>query len=65
VDLSPAESREKAKALLQLGRVYVKLKDLTQARQSVEKALQIDQKLHIFTPAEQAEIAEIMRKSEP
>jgi tetratricopeptide (TPR) repeat protein len=55
--------REEAKALLQLGRVCVKLKDFTQARQSAEKALQIDQKLHIFTPAEQAEIAEITQKS--
>jgi len=63
VDLSRDDSREKAKALLQLGRICVKLKDPAQAGQSVEKALQIDQKLHIFTPAEQAEIAEIMRKS--
>jgi tetratricopeptide (TPR) repeat protein len=62
-DLSPADSREKAKAFLQLGRVYGKLKDLTRARQSVEKALETDKKLHIFTPAEQAEIAEIMRKN--
>ncbi len=62
VDLSPNDSREKAKGLLQLGRIYVRLKDLSKARENVEKALQIDQKLHIFTPAELAEINEIMQK---
>jgi tetratricopeptide (TPR) repeat protein len=65
VKLSPDDSREKAKSLLQLARVYVKLKDMAQAKQSAEKALQIDQKLHVFTLAEQAEIAEIMRKNAP
>jgi Tfp pilus assembly protein PilF len=55
--------REEARALLQLGRVYIKLKDPAQAKQSVEKALQIDERLHIFTPVERAEIAEIMQKS--
>ena len=61
VELSPPDSPRMAKALLQLGRVCIKLKDLAQAKQSVEKALQIDQKVPIFTAAEQAEIAEIMQ----
>lgn len=63
VEVSPPDSPRKARALLQLGRVCFKLKDLSQAKQSVEKALQIDQKVPILTEAERAEIFEIRQKS--
>ena len=63
MDLSPDETREKAKALLQLARVCVKLKALPQAKQPLEEALKIDKKTDVFTPPERAEIAEIMSKS--
>jgi tetratricopeptide (TPR) repeat protein len=64
VDLSPPDSVRKAKALLQLGRVYIRLNDLQQAKQSVEKALQIHRKTPILTEAERTEIAEITSRTE-
>jgi tetratricopeptide (TPR) repeat protein len=63
VEQSPADTARKAKALLQLGRVCAKLKDLPQAKQHLEEALKIDKKINAFTPAERAEIAEITSKS--
>ena len=44
VDVSPDDTREKAKALLQLGRVCARLNDLAQAKQHLQKALEIDRK---------------------
>jgi tetratricopeptide (TPR) repeat protein len=63
VELSPPDSQRRAKALLQLGRVCAKLKDLPQAKQHLEEALKIDKKINAFTPGERAEIAEITSKS--
>ena len=45
------------------GRVCAKLNDLPQAKQHLEEALKIDEKLRIFTPAERVEIPEITSKS--
>jgi len=54
---------QRAKKLLQLGRICVKLNDLKQARQHLDKALEIDRKINvdIFTPDERSEIARILR----
>ena len=60
VALSPADSGRKAKALLQLSRACVKLKDLAQASQYSKRAMDIDQKINVFTPEEQAEIESLI-----
>jgi tetratricopeptide (TPR) repeat protein len=62
--LSPPDDRRQAKALLQLGRVCAKLNDIPQAIQHLKKALEIDQKLNVFTPAERSEIEQITRQAE-
>jgi len=56
VKLSPSDSPSQAKALLQLGRICVNLKDLDGAKQYLKQALEIDQKINLFTPEELAEI---------
>jgi len=56
VELSPADSPRLAKALLQLGRVCTRLNDLVGARQYMKKALELDQKIKVFTPEERSEI---------
>jgi tetratricopeptide (TPR) repeat protein len=61
VELIPSNSREKARALLKLGRICVKLDDITQAKQHLKQALDLDRKLDVFTPAEREEIAGITR----
>lgn len=60
VRLSSSDDRRRAKALLQLGRICAKLGDLPQARQCLENAMDIDQKLRVFTPSERSEISEII-----
>jgi len=64
IELSPPDTREKAKALLQLGRVCAKLNDLEQAKQHLENALGIDQKLNVFTTDERSEVARILKQTE-
>ena len=64
VELSPPDTRKKAKALLQLGRVCAKLNDLEQAKQHLENALGIDQKLDVFTTDERSEVARILKRTE-
>ncbi len=61
VELIPSDSREKARALLKLGRICVKLGDLNQAKEHLKHALEIDQKYDVFTPAERTEIAGIIK----
>ncbi len=63
VALSPSETRQQARALLQLGRVCARLNDLVQARKHLETALRIDRKVGAFTPEERAEIAKIVQPS--
>jgi tetratricopeptide (TPR) repeat protein len=61
------DSPQQAKKLLQLGRVCVKLNDLKQARQYLDKALEIDRKIDVdvFTPNEQSEITRMLQRSGP
>jgi len=61
VELSPPDTPRRAKALLQLGRVCVKLNDLVQAKQHLKEALEIDRKLDVFTTDERSEITRILQ----
>lgn len=60
-DLPFAAPPQQAKALLQLGRTCAKLNDPAQAKQHLEKALEIDKKINIFTPNERTEIKKILQ----
>lgn len=62
VALSPPDSQRMAKALLQLGRVCIKLNGLDQAKECMRKASQIDRKASVFTPEERTEIEEVIRR---
>jgi tetratricopeptide (TPR) repeat protein len=62
-DLSPADTRQQANALLQLGRVCAKLNEHVQAKKHLERALKIDNKINIFTTDERSEIMKITRGS--
>ena len=63
VELSTSDTREQAKAFLQLGRICAKLNDLVQAKQHLKNALEIDQKIDVFTPDERSEITRIVQRS--
>lgn len=63
VSLSASDTRQQARALLQLGRVCARLNDFAHARQHLETALQIDQKAGVFTADERSEIARIVQKN--
>ncbi len=63
VELSLPDSRQQAKALLQLGRICAKLNDLVQAKQHLKNALEIDRKIDVFTPDERSEITRIVQRS--
>ena len=63
VDASPDGTRQKAKALLQLGRICAKLNDHNQAKQLLKNALEIDGKINVFTPDEKSEIERILQES--
>jgi tetratricopeptide (TPR) repeat protein len=63
VGLSAPDTRQKADALLKLGRICAKLNDLARARQHLQEALEIDRKIGAFTPDERAEITNILQKS--
>jgi tetratricopeptide (TPR) repeat protein len=60
-ELSPSDTRQQAKALLQLGRICARLNDLVQARQHLQRALDIDRKINVFTADERSEIAGIIQ----
>lgn len=60
VELIPSDSQQKASALLRLGRICMKLNDLAQAQQHFQNALEIDQKINVFTSDERSEIAKIL-----
>jgi len=60
--LSDAPDSRQAKALLQLGRTCAELGELDQAKEHINKALEIDQASNVFTPEERAEIAGITGK---
>ncbi|RPJ34663.1 MAG: tetratricopeptide repeat protein [Planctomycetaceae bacterium] len=63
--LSPSGSREKARAFLKLGRICVKLNDLTAAKRHLDEALKIDKETNVFTPAERSEISNILLGRDP
>ncbi len=65
VKLSSADPRQQAKALLQLGRICVKLNDLPAAKQRLEEASKIDQQTNVFTPSERSEISNILQTKGP
>ncbi len=58
--LSAPDTRQKATALLNLGRTCAKLNDPARAKQHLQDALEIDRKIGVFTPDERAEIANIL-----
>jgi Tfp pilus assembly protein PilF len=61
VEVSLPDPPRRAKALLQLGRICAKLNDLAQAKQHLKAALEIDQKLDVFTTDERSEITKILQ----
>ena len=63
VDISSDDTAQKAKALLKLGRICVKLNDPVQAKQHMKNALEIDQKINVLTPDELSEIKKILQGS--
>jgi tetratricopeptide (TPR) repeat protein len=63
VDISQSDTRQKAKALLKLGRICIKLDDLAQAKQYMQNALEIDRKINVLTPDERSEIKRILQES--
>ena len=63
VDESPDDTRQKAKALLKLGRICAKLNDPDQAKQHMKNALEIDQKINVLSPDERSEITRILQAS--
>ncbi len=64
VELSPSDTRQQAKALLQMGRICAKLNDLVQAKQYLKAALEIDRKIDAFTTDERSEITRIIQRTE-
>ncbi len=61
VSISPRDSERMAKALLQLGRTCAKLNQPDQAKEHLTKALEIDQKIGVFTPEERSEIDRLIK----
>ncbi|MBN1805950.1 MAG: tetratricopeptide repeat protein [Sedimentisphaerales bacterium] len=65
VELSFSNTPQQAKALLQLGRICIKLNDIDNAKQYLNKAIQINRNIdvEIFTPEEQQEINDILQNN--
>jgi len=61
VVLSPPDSERMAKALLQLGRTCKKLNESDKVNEHLNKALEIDGKINVFTPEERSEIDQLMK----
>jgi tetratricopeptide (TPR) repeat protein len=63
VEISPQNNRQRAKALSQLGRICAKLNELNNAKQYLNKALEIERNMNInvFTPEERREITNILQ----
>ena len=60
MELSPSDSKQKAQALLKLGRICIKLNESVEAKKYLENALEIDNKINVFTPNEKSEIEGII-----
>ncbi|UCE46766.1 MAG: tetratricopeptide repeat protein, partial [Phycisphaerales bacterium] len=63
VELSSPGTSQRARALLKLGRICVKLNDLAQAEQHLKNAQEIDRKIDVFTPDERSEIMRFVQAS--
>lgn len=61
-DISGDDSRQKARALLKLGRICIRLDDLEHAKQHMQDALKIDEKINVLTPDERTEITKILQE---
>ena len=59
-DIDP-QQRQKARALLKVGRVCVTLNALAEAKKHFQRALEIDQKSNVLTQAEREEIKKIIK----
>jgi tetratricopeptide (TPR) repeat protein len=59
------DTPQRAKALLKLGRICIKLNDIDNAKQYLNEALEIDRKVDfkVFTPEERQEITNILQRS--
>ena len=62
-ELAPSNTRQQAATLLKLGRICAKLNDGDQAKQHLDRALEIDRKMNVLTVDERSEIAGIMNLS--
>ena len=60
----PDRTRQRANALLQLGRICAELNDLAKAEEYLKEALDIDREIDAFTPDEQSEIKRILKMSD-
>lgn len=63
VELSAANSRIQANALVKLGYIYIKLKDLSGAVKFLQNALEINRTSNVFTADQVSEITEILQKA--
>ena len=63
VELTPANSPPRVSALLGLGRVYAKLKELDQAQHYLQDALEINRQIEVLTQEEISEIQNILDSS--
>jgi tetratricopeptide (TPR) repeat protein len=63
-ELLPADTPDKVKTLLRLGRICAQLDDLPQAKQHLQRALEIDRKINCFTETERSEITRILQQAE-
>ena len=61
VRLSSTDPRQRAKALLQLGRTCARLSDPTEAKRHLQEALNIDRETNVLTPDERSEILGIVQ----
>jgi len=62
-ELVASDKPRRAKALLQLGRACVKMKDTAQVQRYLDEAMKIDQQKPVFTPEERAEIKQLIQVS--
>jgi tetratricopeptide (TPR) repeat protein len=63
VDLAAPDSPERARALLQLGRVFCKLENPGQAKLRLDEARRIDSQQDVFSPTERSEIDKLTQAS--
>ena len=59
----PAKTREKARTLLRLGRLCLKLNDPAQAKRHLQNALEIDRETSVFSADERLEITTMIQES--